>query len=566
MKLKANNTEQKLRGGYYTPDNIADFIIRWAFPMNDGAPISVLEPSCGDGVFLESLLRNLPENDIRCKAVEFVDTEADFSRKRVAIHPGFEVVHGDFYKIFDEGLNNERFDLVLGNPPYIRYQYLTPEQRHTQSNILVSNGMKSNKLINSWVSFMVAGISVLSPNGKTGMVIPAELMQVAYAEDLRKFLVDNLTRITVVTFEELVFPDVQQEVVLFLAEKIMNARQEDNLMTVIQTKNLESLNKEAFFNNPIEYKPVDHTKDKWTKYFLSTEEIQLINRLKNDTRFKRISEIADVDIGITTGDNKYFSVNQEIVERYKLKDVVLPLIGRSAHSKGLHFTQEDWQDNVTKGLNAQLVYFPDIPYEEYPDEHKEYIRIGEADKVHEGYKCGIRDRWYRVPSVYAPDAFFLRRNNTFPKFVLNDINAVSTDTMHRIRFKENVDRNKALLSYYNSVSFAFSEFEGRSYGGGVLEVLPSEVELIIVPDLHDLDDLTAKKLLSKIDKAIRTNKNIEKVLDEVDQKILIEHIGLTPHEAALFRDVWKRLMNRRHARKKKATARVRSEGVGNKGV
>ena len=35
-------------------------------------------------------------------------------------------------------------------------------------------------------------------------------------------------------------------------------------------------------------------------------------------------------------------------------------IGRSAHSKGLYFTYEDWQDNVNKGLRAHLIYFPDI--------------------------------------------------------------------------------------------------------------------------------------------------------------------------------------------------------------
>src|SRR5690606_33657744 len=81
------------------------------------------------------------------------------------------------------------FDSVVGNPPYIRYQYLTPEQREAQANILVSNGMKSNKLINTWVSFVVACVELLNSDGKIGMVIPAELLQVAYAEELRLFLV-----------------------------------------------------------------------------------------------------------------------------------------------------------------------------------------------------------------------------------------------------------------------------------------------------------------------------------------------------------------------------------------
>ena len=50
--MKAIDGYDKLRGGYYTPSNIAEFIIRWAniSPLN-----SVLEPSCGDGSFLAAI-------------------------------------------------------------------------------------------------------------------------------------------------------------------------------------------------------------------------------------------------------------------------------------------------------------------------------------------------------------------------------------------------------------------------------------------------------------------------------------------------------------------------------
>lgn len=72
-----------------------------------------------------------------------------------------------------------------------------------------------------------------------------------------------------------------------------------------------------------------------------------------------------------------------------------------------------------------LIYFPEVEYEKYPNKHKEYINFGEVNGENEGYKCSIRDRWYRIPSVWVPDAFFLRRNNLYPKFVVNCCNAVS---------------------------------------------------------------------------------------------------------------------------------------------
>ncbi len=548
MKLKANSTEKKLRGGYYTPDSISDFIVKWALNRNN-QDISVLEPSCGDGAFLESLIRNAPDDNINCIGVELIESEAISSREKVNGFSGFEVIQDDFYSIFKKELKNKKFNLIIGNPPYIRYQYLTPEQRETQSKILVANKMKSNKLINSWVSFMVACVQILAPDGKIGMVIPAELMQVAYAEDLRKFLVDNLSQITVITFEELVFPDVQQEVVLFLGEKYENQNHVENQIRVIQLKNLDSLEDNGIFNSPIQYIPVDHSKDKWTKYFLTYDEVELINKIKENNKFVTFSDISNVDIGITTGDNKYFSVSKDTVEKYGLQDVVLPLIGRSAHSKGLYFNYQDWLDNVNKGLNAQLVNFPDIPFEEYPEGYKRYIELGEKEGINNGYKCSIRDRWYRVPSVYPPDAFFLRRNNSFPKFVLNSINAVSTDTMHRIRFSPGINKEKALLSYYNSITFAFTEIEGRSYGGGVLEILPGEVEKIILPDLQNLNEILVTNLINRIDNTIRNNFDIEPILDEVDRVVLIDYIGIDANDVKLFRSIWKRLINRRHARK-----------------
>ena len=126
--------------------------------------------------------------------------------------------------------------------------------------------------------------------------------------------------------------------------------------------------------------------------------------------------------------------------------VTLPLIGRSSHAHGIFFTDEDWKRNKASGKSARLVNFPDIPIEDYPERHKAYIALGEASGENEGYKCSIRDRWYIVPSVWVPDAFFLRRNNLYPKFVLNRCNAVSTDTMHRMKFNSDVKPENILLA------------------------------------------------------------------------------------------------------------------------
>ena len=53
MKFKSEQTYQKLRGGYYTPKNVASFLNDFA--ITSGTK-TLLEPSCGDGAFLEALV------------------------------------------------------------------------------------------------------------------------------------------------------------------------------------------------------------------------------------------------------------------------------------------------------------------------------------------------------------------------------------------------------------------------------------------------------------------------------------------------------------------------------
>lgn len=537
MRLKKDSSEQKLRGAYYTPPQLADAMVNFFASQNVS---TVLEPSCGDGVFLDSL-RNLGLLDRLHKltAVEIEPEEAQKVRSRYAGFAQIKVYTEDFFDHYNRVLGKETYDLILGNPPYIRYQYLKESQREMQSEILTSHGMKANKLINAWVAFTVACVQLLSEKGKLVFIVPAEILQVAYAEELRLYLADNLTKITLITFEHLVFPDIEQEVVVFIGEK----GGEEKGIRIIEMKDLDDFGLLRLEQN--DFQKLQHVKEKWTKYFVTAEEMTLIQQLRDDDRFVKFSEYGLINVGITTGNNSYFSVTEETTEQYGLADVTFPLIGRSSHAHGIYFTAEDWERNKSAGKRARLVSFPEIPYEKYPEGHKEYIVFGEKNGEQEGYKCSIRDRWYIVPSVWVPDAFFLRRNNLYPKFVLNRCDAVSTDTMHRMKFREGVEPENVLLAYYNSVSFAFAEICGRSYGGGVLEILPGEMGNILLPRVENIAPELRDKLLKQIDTVVRKDEDIEKVLDRVDEELLVNTLGIDPEICRKCRSVWKKMQRRR---------------------
>ena len=537
MKLKKDSSEQKLRGAYYTPLPLAKKMVQM-FLKEDNIK-NVLEPSCGDGVFLDALISY---GYLDCleeiMAIEIEKKTTDILKERVKEFAKIKVKNQDFFDFYERNKDN-KYDLILGNPPYIRYQYLTENQRELMSEILTSQGMKSNKLINTWVGFMVACIKMLSDNGRIAFVIPAEILQVVYAEDLRLFLANTLSKITLITFEELVFPDIEQEIVVFVGEK----GKEEKGIRIIELNNLDDL--ENFDISSNGFQKLRHVHEKWTKYFTSEQENKMVSEIRLDERFQKLSEVALINVGITTGNNKYFSVKQEVVEQYGFQDVVRPLIGRSAHAHSVYFRRNDWIENVDAGKAAYLIVFPETPYEEYPDQHKEYIELGEKNGENKGYKCSIRERWYRIPSVWVPDAFFLRRNNLYPKFVLNCCEAVSTDTMHRIKFKDGIEPERILLSYYNSISFAFTELCGRSYGGGVLEILPGEVGNIFVPKLDMVPMDKVREILKSVDQIVRKDEEIEKALDIVDNEIMVREIGFESELCKNARGIWKKLQGRR---------------------
>lgn len=538
MKLKKDSSEQKLRGAYYTPLQLANAMVKLCISQNIH---TILEPSCGDGVFLDSLKQlSLIEKMTSVDAVEIESDEARKVQNNYLDYQDVHVLNEDFFEFYSRMVSTQKqYDLILGNPPYIRYQYLTETQRELQSNILTSHGMKANKLINAWVAFLVACVQLLSENGRIAFVIPAEILQVAYAEDLRLFLSEHLAKITLITFEQLVFPDIEQEVVIFIGEK----SSVEKGIRIIEMNDLSDIEKLDLQQNG--FQKMQHVKEKWTRYFTTAKEMELIQSIRTDKRFAKFADYGLINIGITTGNNGYFSISEKTCDEYDLGNVTLPLIGRSSHAHGIFFTNEDWEKNKASGKRARLVNFPDTPIENYPERHKAYIASGEEAGENKGYKCSIRDRWYIVPSIWIPDAFFLRRNNLYPKFVLNRCNAVSTDTMHRMKFNPDVQPENILLSYYNSISFAFTEICGRSYGGGVLEILPGEVGNVLVPILDCVPIEKVKEILHQVDEIVRNGENIEKALDLVDNSILGEYLHVNEKTCSMARGIWKKMQHRR---------------------
>jgi adenine-specific DNA methylase len=536
MQLIKEASKEKLRGGFYTPEPIASFVLKWAF--NGNKQLDILEPSCGDGVFLEEIQKGDYEYN-SVTAIEFDEVEAE-KAKKIGL-PKTNIINADFH---DFCINTkQKFDLVVGNPPYIRYQYFDKEQQEFASNIFDKAKLKYSKLTNAWVSFVVGSSLLLKEKGKIGFVLPAEILQVSYAQPLREFLAHFYNKINIVSFEKLVFPDIQQEVVLLLCEK---NNSKTHLIEHLELKDAEELEKLDVSKLKSPKKKIDFKSNKWTFYFLEQYEIDFLEKLQSDKITPRLKEYAKVEVGITTGSNPFFTVPLSIVKFYNLEKYAKPLVGRSVQVPSAIFTEKDWIKNRNSEARTHFLSFPKMDELNGSVGARDYIAWGEENEIHKGYKCRIRDEWQIVPSQRISDALFIRRNNKYPKLIINEAEAFTTDTMHRVTVKEKADIKALTASYYNSLSFAFAEICGRSHGGGVLELMPNEVERILLP----YNEKNAE-LLPTIDKMIREKKDISELLKITNEKILKENYGLTDKEIDLADSIWKKLSNRRLNRGKK---------------
>ena len=402
------------------------------------------------------------------------------------------------------------------------------------------HGFQPNRRTNIWLPFLVLSCKALKPTGRVGMVIPAALFQVDYAAEARQFLSTFFDKLTLVTFKRLVFDDIQQEVILLLGERGCNKHG----IRVVELEDMSDLiaRGQTCLENT-EFKELDHSGDKWVKYYLSSEELELLKRLNNDPRISDATDLFEVNVGLVSGENDFFVMNQATVEEFNLQQSVIPIISRSEQLKGVQLTNEDYNNLIELGKKVFFFAPGNEEFDALTDEQKAYIQWGEGKGFNKNYKCRIRPRWYHVSQTWCADAFLIRQAHLYPRMILNEKKALVTDTLHKVRFLEGIDGKQVAAAFLNTYTFALSETLGRSYGGGVLTFEPGEMRKIRIP-MQMADQLD----LQKID-AWQRQGEIDKVLEYTDSILLRKGLNLTEHEIELLHSIWKKMCGRRMTRK-----------------
>jgi len=352
----------KLRGGYYTPSTVAAWLAKWAIRSGTDR---ILEPSCGDGAFLTAAIDVLAKQNAICSmqpdqivALELIEDEAAKARARVDVLA--TVVTGDFFEWLETNAEASQFDVVLGNPPFIRYQNFPEPSRSLAMGFLQKQGLRANRLTNIWVPVVVGAMSLLREGGRLAMVIPAELLQVTYAGQLRQHLADSFRRVTIYACNEMFFDNAEQEVVLLLAEGKIASIDPTNkcdisLVAADSVAEVLRSNPRSAKSRP-RPKYVQHNTEKWLKYFLDAEEIDFMRALREHADVSTFSEHGTVDVGVVTGNNDFFVLNQQQVDDFEVADFVVPLVGRSAQLSGTVLKKKELDSLAKEGKSVYLLH------------------------------------------------------------------------------------------------------------------------------------------------------------------------------------------------------------------
>ncbi|MFQ6016611.1 MAG: Eco57I restriction-modification methylase domain-containing protein [Kiloniellaceae bacterium] len=556
---KVPASAQKLRGGYYTPAVLADYLVAWA--IRDGSE-RILEPSCGDGNFIEATLKRLADITNRSRTVSSSISAIEIDRSEIAIakqrtskyRDVTEYISwycSDFFRIYGRLANEERFDVVIGNPPFIRFQYFDDESREIAFKHLRAADYHPTKLANAWAAFVQLSVELLRPGGRLAFVLPAELLQVHYAGELREKLACIFEHIVLIGFDQLVFPQIQQEVVLLLAEGKRARMGEPSNIHTLQYKDGYELLQVKNLDQAVAHLPSKHNRKglKWTALFLSAKAFKALDEAERSGIEMRLGDLAQVDVGVVTGRNSFFVIQARKAEQLRVNGYVVPVVGRTSALKSISFTAKDFEEYSEKHA-SRLINLSGIDRETFSKELLEYIALGEERTINQGYKCRIRPRWYDVPSVYIPDAFLFRQIHNAPMLVCNRALASSTDTIHRVRVNPGVDVDLLCAASINSMTFAWAEVCGRSYGGGVLELEPGEAEQLPIPY-----ERAAELDIEKIDTLLRVGK-LKSALDYTDKVLLEEGLGFGKGTVARIRSAWAELRDRRMNRRRPRARRA----------
>ena len=360
----------------------------------------------------------------------------------------------------------EGFDVVIGNPPYVRQEKIKALKPTLKKRYTCYTGAAD-----LYVYFYERGLQLLSASGIHTFICSNSWLDVNYGAPLQKYLLDNTAGAvichseasrefesadinTIVSVIQNGTPDVDSHIHFltfktFIGDSDVENRQE-------RTRTYTELKREGTRDEK-------YTGDKWGGKYLRAPDIYWTILEKGKDKLVRLGDIAEVRRGFTTGANEFFYLDAERIQEWGIESEFLkPVIKSPRECKRIRVEPSELKFKLFMCHADKAVLAGTAALE--------YIAWGESQGFHQRPSCKGRARWWDLGEQGPFDWLILRfrdkRNwtpiNETPSLLAGDV--VFTATLHN---RNTIESANAVAN--STLAVLVSEIYGRvNLGDGLL--------------------------------------------------------------------------------------------------
>jgi adenine-specific DNA-methyltransferase len=465
-------------GQFATPTALARDIVTYGLELLPPAvPVRFLDPAIGTGSFYSALLAAgaAPRTD----AAEGYEVDPHYEAPSRVLWAGKPLgLHlADFTKTGPPA-EEQRFNLLICNPPYVRHHHLTNNEKvRLQSIARDAFGVHLAGLAGLYCYFLASSHSWMSAGGVAGWLIPSEFMDVNYGQAVKRYLLDKVTLLRIHRFDpnDVQFADalVSSAIVFFRNEPLPAEHSVE--FSFGGSLHAPKLSKRI---------PADvlRHEPKWTRF--------PVNEKREAHKGATLRDFFHIKRGLVTGDNRFFILTSAQIEAHGLPwQFFRPILPSPRYLEG----EEIMADHAGNPLIEPELFLLDCRLAEaeveasYPALWR-YLESGKPD-VSERYLCKNRKPWYSQES--RPPApiicTYIGRSDSKSRkpfrFLLNHSKATAANVYLLLYPKpplagalaEDPSLTRKVWECLRAIEPRELLGEGRVYGGGLHKLEPSEL-------------------------------------------------------------------------------------------
>lgn len=476
LDSKKSLLERNKLGQFATPSLLAREIVQETLKIFNQKNIKLLEPSAGTGSFILNLLDSLPLDKTIEKIIGiekdtvYGEASKEFYRKNSI---DLDYIIGDFTDLEP----NEKVNLILANPPYVRHHYI-PNKLELVEKVLDKTGIKLSGLSGLYIYFILLSHAWLEADGIACWLIPSEFLDVNYGKKLKEYLLKDVTTLKIHRFDtaQSKFSDALVSSAVVWYKKTLPSLSHHIDFTFGESISNPAISKKVKIEDLM-------TESKWSRFPQ--------NDIRKDTGEPKLKDYFRISRGIATGENTFFILTKDgILEKNLPFDQFRPILPRPKDLESLYIqSDKSGLPLVQKQLfvlNTLLTI--DQIKEIYPSLH-EYLAEGVTRGVNQRHLCKTRKIWYyqeqrKSSQFYCSYIGRAKDSGKSPfKFIYNESEAIVNNSYLILyplpnleaALKKSPHLASKIIDCLNNIDASCMTEEGRTYGGGMQKMEPKEL-------------------------------------------------------------------------------------------